>query len=193
MSEVINVGAAVGHADLIGATAGRKAARALSEAVASVPATPWLALDFTAIDMVSASAAREAFLGQLMDDLLERGTLPVFVGLNAEALEEVSFAAEAVKRPVVAALKLSKGQPVGLQVLGGIESKQLETLRAVAQLGETDAKTAHQEASGTGTDTGVTAWNNRLATLSALGLLTERKSGKTKYYSLTLKGLIDGN
>jgi len=191
MSEAINVGAAVGRADLIGVTAGKKAAQALSEAVAGAPVTPWLAFDFSDVDMVSASAAREAFLGKLMDDLLERGTLPVFVGLNAEALDEVSFAAQAVKRPVVAAHKFSEGQPVGLQVLGGIEPKQLETLRAVAQLGETDAKTAHQEASGA--DTGVTAWNNRLATLSALGLLTERKSGKTKYYSLTLKGLVDGN
>jgi hypothetical protein len=191
MSQAINVGAAVGRADLIGATAGRKAAQALAEAVKGLPASPWLAFDFSTVDMVSASAAREAFLGQLMDDLLERGTLPVFVALNQEALDEVSFAAQAVKRPLVAAQKLVEGLPVGLKVLGGIEPKQLESLRAVAQLGETDAKTAH-EAKG-GTDTGVTAWNNRLATLSALGLLTERKSGKTKYYSLTLKGLVDGN
>jgi hypothetical protein len=191
MNQAVNVGAAVGRADLIGATAGKRAAPALAKAVAALPATTWLAFDFSAIDMVSASAAREAFLGQVMDDLLERGTLPVFVALNQEALEEVSFAAEAVKRPLVAAKKLEDGQPVGLKVLGGIEPKQLESLRLVAQLGETDAKTAH-EANG-GTDTGVTAWNNRLATLSALGLLTERKYGKTKYYSLTLKGLVDGN
>lgn len=187
----ISVLQAGGRTDLIGAVAGKDARQRLIEAAKALPAAPWVALDFEGVDMVSASAAREAVLVDLIAFLNERGSLPVLVNLNQQSLEEVAFAAEAIKLPVVVADTAAHGEPTGLRILGALDAKQQQTLRVVAQLGEADAKTAHQASEDV--STGVTAWNNRLSILAGMCFLRERKSGKTKYYSLTLKGLVDGN
>lgn len=188
---VIRVRTTVGRSDLIGAGAGKHASGRLIEAAAGLAPTPWLGLDFDGIDMVSASAAREAFLVDLPAHLHERGTLPVLLSLNTTSLEEVVFAAEARGLPIVVADGLVDGEPVNVRILGVLDSKLRLTLGIVARLGEADAKTAFEEAKDD--STGVTAWNNRLSSLAGMRLLKERKSGKTKYYSLTLKGLADGN
>lgn len=188
---ILPVRAAIGHTDLIGAIAGKHARARLVEAAAALPPGPWLGLDFDGIDMVSASAAREAFLVDLPAHLHERGTLPVLLALNNASLEEVVFAAQALRLPIVVADGLADGEPAGLRILGELDSKLRLTLSIVARLGEADAKTAFDEAKDD--STGVTAWNNRLSSLAGMRLLKERKSGKTKYYSLTLKGLVDGN
>lgn len=189
---VIDVLAATGIDLLVGAGAGQRAVPALLAAAERVDAGPlnWVALDFTAVEMVSASAAREALFGPFQDAMAERGLLVICAGLNAEALDEVNLAAQALSRPFVVADSITTEAPAGLSVRGSLEPKQLLTLKTVARLGETDAKTAH-ELSNDGT--GVTAWNNRLSSLEAMRLLVARKSGKTKYYSLPVKGLVDGN
>ena len=43
-----------------------------------------------------------------------------------------------------------------------------------------------------GENTVITAWNNRLVALTRMGLLTERKVGKTKFYSPAVKGMSYG-
>jgi len=179
----------VGKTDIIGVAAGQAARPLLLEAAKALPRAPWVAVDFGDIDMVSASAARECVL-PLCVYLNELGALPILTNLNLETLEEISFAAQALKQPVVIAEGLSDSEPTALRILGDMDSKLRETMRVVARLQETDAKTAHEASQDT--STGVTAWNNRLSTLAGLRFLRERKSGKTKYYSLTLKGLVDG-
>jgi len=179
----------VRKADIIGVAAGQAARPLLLDAAKMLPRAPWTAVDFQGIEMISASAARECVL-HLCVYLNELGALPVLVSLNQETLEEIAFAAQALKQPVVVANTVSNSEPTGLRILGDMDSKLRETLRVVARLQETDAKTAHEASQDT--STGVTAWNNRLSTLAGMRLLRERKSGKTKYYSLTLKGLVDG-
>jgi len=189
---VLNVFATLGSSDIIGASAGKRAALRLIDAVGAAPGSAWLALDFNDIDMVSASAAREAFLTDFTKHLHSHATLPVYLNLNSEALDEIVFAATALGIPLVTAARMEVGEPAGLTIRGAIDAKQLHTLRVVAELGEADASAAHnltQADSGLG----ITAWNNRLANLASVRLLRERKSGKTKYYSLPLKGLVDGN
>jgi len=188
---VLPVRKIVGQPDIIGIGAGKRALpRLVAAATAVGEADSWVVVDFDGIDMVSASAARESVLA-FIAFLNERGVLPVHVNLNDESLEEVAFAAEALGRPVVTASSIVKDIPKGIRVLGTLDAKQLQTLRIVAELGEADAKSASdasQDAS-----TGVTAWNNRLSILAGMRFLQVRKAGKTKYYSLTLKGLVDGN
>lgn len=189
---IINVKAATGRQSLIGAAAGKVAAGQLSAAAEALPPSPWVAVDFEGVDVISASAAREAVLLELNRILRARGTLPVYVNLNEESLDELEFAARAMQQPLVVAGSFVSGRPTNLTIVGSIDAKQLETLGVVAKLGEADAKSAH-EAAPPNVETGVTAWNNRLANLAAMRLLTERKVGKTKYYSLPLEGLVDGN
>jgi len=83
-------------------------------------------------------------MGAFMNAVAERGLLLVFVHLNAESLDEVSFAAQALGHPIVVATGLSEDQPTGLSLRGGLEPKQLQTLKRVASLGEADAKAAHE-------------------------------------------------
>lgn len=77
------------------------------------------------------------------------------------------------------------------EVLGQLDGKQLATLRAVVAATETDAvellkQFAAEESVGT------TAWNNRLATLSAKGLVIETAAGRTKRYRPVLENLKYG-
>ncbi|MBL8279062.1 MAG: hypothetical protein JNL93_20370 [Pelomonas sp.] len=147
-------------------------------------------LDFSGVEMVTASAAREAVL-KLVEHLADRRTLAVLVNLNPETCDEIEFAAQASRQLVVVAEAMEPDGPQGLRLLGPVDEKVKETLELVSRLGETDAKGAND--AYTGNSMGATAWNNRFAALSQARLLTERKVGKTKYYSLALKGLVDGN
>lgn len=187
----LKVRAVTGLSNLVGVATGKRARQCLFEAAKALPEVPWVAVDFKGVDMVSASAAREAVLVDLSAFLNERGALPILINLNQVSLEEVVFAAQALKLPIIVADAISGGEPTGLRILGDMDAKQLQTLRVIARLGEADAKTAHEASEDS--STGVTAWNNRLSMLAGMCLLRERKSGKTKHYSLTLKGLVDGN
>ncbi len=186
----LSVLAACGRADLLGVAAGRAALSKLLEAADALPSVHWALLDFAGVQMVTASAARESVL-RLIEHLADRKTLAVLVGMNAETRDEIEFAAQAGRQVVVAASAVGKDGPLGLKLLGPVDEKVKETLLLVAKLGETDARSAN--AAYVGGSVGATAWNNRLAALAEVRLLTERKVGKTKYYSLTLKGLVDGN
>jgi hypothetical protein len=147
-------------------------------------------LDFTGIEMVTASAAREAVL-RLVEHLADRRTLAVLVNLNQETCDEIEFAAQAGRQLVVIAEAVTPEGPQRLRLLGPVDEKVKETLELVSKLGETDARGAND--AYTGSSMGATAWNNRFAALAQARLLKERKVGKTKYYSLALKGLVDGN
>ena len=176
--------------DLLGIAAGRAALPRLAEAADSIPAGLWALLDFAGVEMVTASAARESVL-RLIEHLADRRTLAVLVNMNTETRDEIEFAAQAGRQFVVAAQSVANDGPVGLKLFGPVDDKVKETLALVGKLGETDAKGANDAHSGSAM--GATAWNNRLAALAQVRLLKERKVGKTKYYSLALKGLVDGN
>lgn len=179
-----------GTSALLGVAAGRAALPRLAEAANKLPACPWALLDFTGIEMVTASAAREAVL-RLVEHLADRRTLAVLVNLNQETFDEIEFAAQAGRQLLVVAEAVTPEGPQRLRLLGPVDEKVRETLEIVSKLGETDARGAND--TYTGGSMGATAWNNRFAALAQARLLMERKVGKTKYYSLALKGLVDGN
>lgn len=179
-----------GTSDLLGIAAGRAALPRLAETANKLPTCPWALLDFSGMEMVTASAAREAVL-KLVEHLADRRTLAVLVNMNQETCDEVEFAAQAGRQIIVVANEVTIEGPHRLRLLGPVDEKVRETLKMVLKLGETDAKGAND--AYTGGSMGVTAWNNRFAALAQTRLLKERKVGKTKYYSLALKGLVDGN
>ncbi|WP_148663194.1 hypothetical protein [Hydrogenophaga sp. PBC] len=175
---------------MLGIAAGRDAAVRLLASVSAPANTLMVLLDFHGMELVTASAARESIF-KLATHLAEQGTLLVCVNADEATLDELAFAATALRQPMVVG---THGKAGGLQaprVIGQLDAVQTKTLKLVGRLGEVDAKTASQEAGDN--SAGTTGWNNRLSGMASLRLLKERKVGKTKLYSLTVEGLASGN
>lgn len=79
------------------------------------------------------------------------------------------------------------------RVLGQLEPRQLETLEAVRESGEADAGSLYEKYKEEHKVSSATAWNNRLAALTAKGLLIERSRGRAKSYRCVLPELRYGN
>jgi hypothetical protein len=75
----------------------------------------------------------------------------------------------------------------GARILGEVDPKQRVALESVRLLGEADAATLQKRFADE--NVGVTAWNNRLAALSAKGILVATQRGRAKSYRLVLEGL----
>ena len=73
-------------------------------------------------------------------------------------------------------------------VTGELEAKQLLTFKLVQEHGETDAGVLMREY-GESKVRHATAWNNRLASLAALGLIVEMRQGRLKRYRPLFEGV----
>lgn len=185
----LHIAEITGRPELMGVAAGKAAAPALIDAAHAATGAVVL-LDFAGVRLITASAARESIL-RLSDELSAQGSLPVLVNINEDTADEVGFAAEALKQPLVLATLKPDGSLAAPRIVGLLEPAQRQTLELVARLGETDAKAASEASKDS--SAGATAWNNRLSNLAGMRLLQERRVGKTKRYSLTLEGLAYGN
>lgn len=185
----LDIARIIGTAELMGAAAGKAAAPQLEQA-AQTASGPYVVLDFRGVRLITASAARESIL-RAGSTLSAQGSLPVLVNVNEETADELAFAAEALKQPLVIAFERADGALSNPRIVGLMEPAQRQTLELVASLGETDARAASEASKDS--SAGPTAWNNRLSNLAGLRLLQERRVGKTKRYSLTLEGLVHGN
>ncbi len=182
---VLSLRASLGATTLAGAAAGRAAAAKLQTATATLP-SPWI-LAFDGIELITASAFREAILS-IVRWAADDGRACLLANVNEVTCEEGLIAA-AQSGSVLLFCKLDGLVIADVVARGPLDAKLETTLGLVLQLGEADAK-AVSEASGE--DTVTTAWNNRLVALTRMGLLTERKLGKTKYYSAVVKGMSYG-
>lgn len=185
----IDVAASTGKTHLLGLTAGKQALGALS-ADAALLGESLVVLDLRYMELITASAARESILA-LAAALAEQGKAIAVTNANAETMNELAFAADALKAPLLVADALAADGPPRGRLIGSLDQKQRETLQVVSSLGEADTRAACEAADAE--DAGVTAWNNRLAGLASKGLLRERRAGKTKFYRLALEGIADGN
>lgn len=186
MSEtnIIVIEAAVGPS-LAGIGAGKAALAYLLPAVP--PGSGPVYLDFKGVELITSSAFREAIL-PIVTLANSAGRPCILVNVNTTTKEEACIAAERMEVVLVFGELTNKElrDPIAI---GQLEEKQLLTLRIVLELGEADAKDV-KERSGESTVT--TVWNNRLVALHKLGLLRERKVGKTKLYSPIVEGLSYG-
>ncbi len=174
---------------MIGSAGGKTALLRLRQSVSlSVESPKIVALDFASMSMVTASAVRAGLL-PILDELLANGHFGILVNLANDTIDEVQLAAEASKKAVTVAT-LAEGELGDCRILGVLDVKLKDTLEHVVALGEADAKTVNERA---GEQTVVTVWNNRLVALHALGLVTEKKVGRTKLYAPIVKGLTYGS
>lgn len=170
---------------LAGSRTGRRALGLLLDRFDRQPEEPERAgrvyLDFSGINVATASFLRECVL-EFRDTVRKRWShyYPIVANPNHTVTEELAVLV--AERDVLLLCTLGEGgTPRSLRLLGTLRPKQKMTLDLVKKLGETDAGELSRISKGS-ENVGRTAWNNRLASLSRLGLLIEVSQGKRKRY-----------
>lgn len=174
---------------LSGATSGRTMASKLSAAVADHGSSGSVVLDFADVQVATASFLREAVLGFRH---LVRHEYPCIAvtNLNADVLDDLQEILVA-RDEVLPALPGSEGcidEPI---VLGELDRILRDTLDAVVRMGGATARTLADKFPDQ--KVGVTAWNNRLASLADLGLVICEQRGRTKEYFSALERVANGH
>jgi hypothetical protein len=175
---------------LSGALRGQDLLGHLLRATAAEPTSPQpVFLDFMGIDVATASFLRESVLA-FRDIVRGRRTLiyPVVANASEAVIEELN---ELVKSRggVLMTCQLADDDTVSNpSLIGQLDPKQQLTFDLVRRRGETDAMELMREFGGS-EEVGSTAWNNRLSSLVALGLVIEMSFGRTKRYKPLLQGL----
>jgi hypothetical protein len=179
-----------GSTILAGAPNGRRALNALLEAAEIEPSTPEpVFLDFTGIEVATASYLRQSILA--FRDIIRgrRSNLyPVITNAPNEVRDELE---ELLRRDgdVLMTCVLDQRDRVSRPALiGDLDPKQKITFDLVCERGETDASELMRDY---GAREGVkqTAWNNRLVSLAALGLIVEITQGRAKRYKPLFEGV----
>ena len=168
---------------LSGAIGGRRFLSRLLERIEDEPSTPTpLFLDFSGIDVATASYLRESILS-FRDIVRTRRSnyYPIVANASQTIIEELDM----LLRHIGTAMPLCKldgaAHVSDFRVLGVLDDKQQQTYNLVVCYGTTsaaDLARRHGESEGIGQ----TAWNNRLASLSALGIVAEQAHGRRKLY-----------
>lgn len=173
---------------LAGAKGGQAAFLTLRAAIPVLSPGQLVVVDFDQMKICTASAIRELLI-PMWKWLRENGCIGIVGNADEVTLDEIKLVADTSKQPFICASFRDKNleDPV---VYGQLEEKMALTLRLVLNSGEADAKAIHQLARD---NTQVTVWNNRLAALEDLGLLSRRKVSKTKFYFPILKGMTYGH
>jgi hypothetical protein len=170
-----------GQTVLSGAISGRTLLSALIAATPSSAQPTPAFLDFTAIEIATASFLRESVIG--FRDYARRSlenVYPAVANLAPTIAEELEFFVRS-RSDVLWSCELAPDDNViSARLIGELDPAQRSTFDAALELGvitapELAARFADQQI-------GPTAWNNRLSALATKGLLVERKQGKTKSF-----------
>lgn len=177
---------------LAGAVLGQKVFVALIEQTIAPPTPQVYYLDFTGVSVATTSFLRESVIAYRRH---ARGhwtnVYPVIANLVPAVREELdNFLRDQGDAFVVCEID-NQERPTKISIVGRLDGKQDLTLRAVIEQGEVDAPTL-AERFKTNEPISSTAWNNRLASLSAKGLVIEIGSGRGKRYRPVLRRLRYG-
>ncbi len=148
-------------------------------------------LDFSGIDIATASFLREAVLGFRDYCRNSRESLyPVLAGLGVKVREELDGLLKLKGDAFILCDLTPKGAIKNAVVIGTLDTKQQDTLNAVLRVGKADAVSLAKNDPRTPNPT---AWNNRLAGLAAKGLLRETQNGRSKIYAPVVEALTYGH
>lgn len=169
---------------LAGALSGRTTLNRLLDATASEANTPEpVFLDFSGIEVATASFLRESVLA--FRDIV-RGRRSHYYPIVANASEVVQDELIELLKPrggvLMTCALTDAGVVNGSTLLGELDPKQRMTFELVCERGETDAGALMREYGESEGVKHTTAWNNRLASLAALGLIVELSQGRAKRY-----------
>lgn len=169
--------------NLAGAPAGRQALAALLARTPQEPLSPEpLYLDFAGVEIATASYLRESVL-RFRDAMRMQGSnlYPLIANANSQVIEELALLIQASGNVLMTCSLDSDGTPQEARLIGDLDPKQKMTFELVNSLGETDASELMRDY-GASENIKQTAWNNRLAALSGMGLVFELSQGRTKRY-----------
>lgn len=177
-----------GSTTLAGSAMGRQMLAQLIEKTTPV-AEPTLAfLDFAEVDIATGSFLREAVMG--FRDFCRNAAgmiYPVVANANATIEEELATYLRGRNDAIWACTLDADGTTSDPHILGELDAGQMSTIQLIAAhhpISAPDlAKLRPDDKIGT------TAWNNRLATLSAKGMLKEVRHGKTKLFSPVMEAI----
>jgi uncharacterized protein (DUF58 family) len=167
---------------LAGAINGQKAVTNMLEQINDEPEKPEeLFLDFSDVQVATASFLREAVFAFREKVRGRRSNFyPVVANANLEVEDELRVLVQSDNSVLMLCVLDRKGRPHKARLVGSLDPKQRLTFDLV-QKGVTDAgqlMREHRE----NEKVKQTAWNNRLAALTALGLVVEMNAGRTKKY-----------
>ena len=168
---------------LAGALKGRKILGLLLERMEGETIHPQMVyLDFKGVEVATASFLRESILE--FRNIVRRRWIncyPVIANASESVIEELLVLLEPQRDVLMLSSLDEEGNPHSSRLVGALDPKQSITFDLVKKLGETDAKELmHKFKESDGVRQ--TAWNNRLASLSRLGLLMELSQGRAKRY-----------
>ncbi len=145
-------------------------------------------LDFEGIEVATASFLRECVL-EFRDTIRRRflNCYPVVANANEVVVDELTVLLKPQNDVLMLCLLDADETPSKPYLLGELDPKQKVTFELVSKLGTTDVRELMDEASDSD-KVGRTAWNNRLASLSKLGLVIEESYGRSKKYRPMLMG-----
>ena len=144
-------------------------------------------LDFLNVEVATASYLRESVLAFRDFVRGKRSMLyPVIANANEEIREELLMLAASSGDAIMSCLLSSDGKVSNPALIGSLDPKQQLAFDLVNQRGETDASELMRDF-GEGLRR-ATGWNNRLASLAALGVIIEVSQGRSKRYRPVLAG-----
>lgn len=172
---------------LAGSAAGRKLLATLIDATPAAAAPEKVFLDFTGIEVATASFLRESVVGYRDFTRTSRQNIyPIIANPEPTVLEELEHLVKARNDVLWCCWLDAHGNMVRHQFIGELDPAQRETFDKVRELGTSTAPELADRFPDTGI--GTTAWNNRLSGLAARGLLVETRQGKTKTFRPVLEG-----
>jgi hypothetical protein len=175
-------GSSNGSATLAGSAMGRQMLAQLIEKTIPVSEPTIIFLDFDGIDIATGSFLREAVLGFRDFCRNAAGTIyPVVANANGTIEEELATYLRGRNDAIWACMIDMRGIAINPRILGELDSAQILTIKLISKHHPISAPELAKLRPDEGI--GATAWNNRLATLSAKGILKEIKSGKAKLFS----------
>lgn len=188
---IFDVAELAGGSILAGAPSGRQL---YSKLVAVLPAEPVspepLLLDFRRVDVATASFLRESVLAfRTFVRGRKSNFYPVVANASADVIDEIFELVQPRGEVVMTCSTDEDGTILRCRHVGKLDPMQQLTFDLVNAHGETTASKLMEIEKG---EVKATAWNNRLASLSNLGLLCEQSRGRTKTYKPIFAGGTDG-
>lgn len=177
----------VSHRDILaGAAFGREVFGKLCEAAqpSSEPRPHYI--DFSDIEMATASFLRESVVNfKLYCRSVRNNLYPVAANCCVEIQEEIDLVLKMTDDAMMSAIIDDDDAPVRWVLLGNIDKKLQSVFDEIVENGVITA-TMLENKFRTSDKVGITAWNNRLASLSAKGVAMEKQLGRQKVYTLPL-------
>lgn len=175
-----------GKSILTGSLAGRKVLSDLIAALRPELSSKIVFLDFAGVEVATSSFLRECIVGFRDFARTSQANLyPVVANAGPSVIEELDFFARQRGDVFWTCTRDLGGNLASIKLVGELEPVLHTTFEHIKRLGEATAP----QLAALGEDEGVkpTAWNNRLASLAAKGLVVERRVGKTKNFAPLLE------